>query len=55
MRVFPLRRTSRFIDSYRWVHPAGAPKDVPLGYIHRYVEDVKRVSNADLGPKDFLG
>ena len=34
--------------------PVGAPKEVPLGYILQYVEELKDVSNAEIGEKDVF-
>jgi len=34
--------------------PEGVPKEVPLGCILKYVEDLKRGANKDIGPKDFF-
>ena len=33
---------------------AGAPKEVPLGYILQYVEELKDVSNAEIRIKDVF-
>jgi len=42
------------IKAWPRINTVGAPKEVPLGYILKYVEDLRRGHNADIGQKDFF-